>query len=89
MQKDGYQEVYQGRTSRKVATNSDGYIAMTGDTSTGNKTFSITFANADNSRTQNELIFDTIATIIGGATTPMLVNGTPTQTINFTEYAEE
>ena len=55
---------------------------------TGSKTLSITQGSADNSLTLNRAAFNTLATIIGGASTPIEMIGTPKQTIVFKEANE-
>lgn len=81
--KAGYQTVFTGTVRKKVGTTENGYIALQGDTAVSNKNITFNFGNSTNDLEDNNLIFEMFAKIIGGAATPLLVNGTPQQTVVF------
>ena len=87
--KTGYQDVNIGKAQKSLGLNADGYIAMNGETVVKKKNFAIANATAENSLEDNEKLFNTFATLIGGASTPIEMLGTATQTIVFNTEATE
>ena len=79
----------QGQAAKQYFVDADGYIAMNGETVVKKKTLTIANATAENSLEDNEQIFNTFATLIGGISTPIEMTGIAKQTIVFDTEANE
>ena len=85
LQKTGYNPTYTGVLTEKLNISTDGNIIIDNSTATaGTKKFSFKYAKADNTADQNQHIFDTFASIIGGTSSSLGFDGlSNTQSVIF------
>lgn len=65
--KSGYKDARRGTTRVPVGIDSNGNIAVEGDTVVGTKSLSITAANAENSLVSNTALFSIFVGLAGGS----------------------
>ena len=87
LQKTGYAPTYSGNISEKLALNQSGQIIINSSASVaGTKKIAFKYAKAENTADQNQHIFDTFASLIGGSSSSLDFD---TQTNNQTVIFEK
>lgn len=74
MVKQGYREAYRGTAAVKVALNSEGNIAQSGETVAGTKKYQVSQVNAANGLNENTEVFNLFIGLIAGGTQDSLTS---------------